>query len=529
MAGGAIVSSNSARSGQYEGRTTIYVVLACIVAASGGLIFGYDIGISGGVTSMDDFLKKFFPVVYRHKNGPVSGNSHYCKYDNQGLVTFTSSLYLAALIASFVASQVTKFYGRKLSILIGGLSFLVGAILNGAAENLTMLILGRLMLGVGVGFGNQAVPLYLSEMAPAKLRGAMNIMFQLAITVGILCANLINYGTAKIHPWGWRLSLGLAGVPAILMTLGGLFLPDTPNSLIERGRKEQGRRLLERVRGTPKVDAEYEDIVVASEQANRINNSFRNLLQRKNRPQLVMSLLLPLFQQLTGINVIMFYAPVLFSTIGFHDDASLYSAVIIGAVNLVSTLISIATVDKYGRRVLLLEGGIQMLISQIVIGIVLGVKFAGEGNLSKGWAAFVVVLICVYVSSFAWSWGPLGWLIPSEIYPLETRSAGQSVTVSVNMLFTFAIAQGFLAMLCKFKFGAFLFFAAWVVIMTLFVYYFVPETKNVPIEEMIHVWRRHWFWRRYVPAEELELSKPTKNDTVSTPAAAENGSSKLTA
>ncbi|EFJ29036.1 hypothetical protein SELMODRAFT_170916 [Selaginella moellendorffii] len=508
MAGGALLSSQGGRSDQYQGRTTIYVVLACVVAASGGLIFGYDIGISGGVTSMDDFLEKFFPVVYRNKQKPVSGNAHYCKYDNQGLTTFTSSLYLAALIASFVAAWVTKRYGRRPSILLGGLSFLVGAVLTGAAENIEMLILGRIMLGIGVGFGNQAVPLYLSELAPAKIRGAMNIMFQLAITIGILCANLINYGTAKITPWGWRLSLALAGVPAVFMTLGGFFLPDTPNSLIERGRHDRGRKVLQKVRGTEKVDVEYEDIVEASQKANMVKHPYKNLLMSKNRPQLVMSILIPFFQQLTGINVIMFYAPVLFETIGFGHDASLYSAVITGAVNLVSTFISIITVDKYGRRLLLLEGGVQMFFSQIVIGIVLGVKFSSSSNIPKGWAAFVVVLICIYVSAFAWSWGPLGWLIPSEIYPLETRSAGQSITVSVNMLFTFVIAQAFLKMLCTFKFGVFLFFAGWVLIMTIFVYFFVPETKNVPIEEMMLVWRSHWFWKRIVPADDTEFVKP---------------------
>ncbi|KAJ7547075.1 hypothetical protein O6H91_08G067600 [Diphasiastrum complanatum] len=337
-------------------------------------------------------------------------------------------------------------------------------------------------------------------MAPAKLRGSLNIMFQLAITIGILAANLINYGTDKIKPWGWRVSLGLAGVPALLMFVGGLFLPETPNSLIERGYQDKGRALLEKVRGTKNVDAEFQDLVQASEKANAIKQPFRNILEKRNRPQLVMATLIPFFQQFTGINAIMFYAPVLFKTIGFGGNASLYSAVITGAVNVVATLVSIFTVDRWGRRLLFLEAGVQMFIAQVVIAIVLGEKFGGTKELSKGFAALVVVVICVYVSAFAWSWGPLGWLVPSEIFPLETRSAGQSITVSVNMLFTFVIAQAFLAMLCHLKYGIFLFFAGWVVVMSLFVYFFLPETKNVPIEEMITVWRKHWFWKLFVPA-----------------------------
>ena len=195
----------------------------------------------------------------------------------------------------------------------------------------------------------------------------------------------------------------------------------------------------------------------------------------------------------------MFYAPVLFRSLGFGGDASLYSAVITGAVNVLSTLVSIYSVDKIGRRMLLLEACVQMFLSQVVIAIVLGVKLKDNtSDLSKGFAILVVVMVCTFVSSFAWSWGPLGWLIPSETFPLETRSIGQSVTVSVNMLFTFVIAQAFLSMLCHLKYGIFLFFSAWVFIMGLFAFFMLPETKNVPIEEMTDkVWRQHWYWKRF--------------------------------
>ena len=195
----------------------------------------------------------------------------------------------------------------------------------------------------------------------------------------------------------------------------------------------------------------------------------------------------------------MFYAPVLFRSLGFGGDASLYSAVITGAVNVLSTLVSIYSVDKIGRRMLLLEACVQMFLSQVVIAIVLGFKLKDNtSDLSKGFAILVVVMVCTFVSSFAWSWGPLGWLIPSETFPLETRSIGQSVTVSVNMLFTFVIAQAFLSMLCHLKYGIFLFFSAWVFIMGLFAFFMLPETKNVPIEEMTDkVWRQHWYWKRF--------------------------------
>ncbi|ONM40538.1 Sugar transport protein 1 [Zea mays] len=496
MAGGTFTEKGK----QYPGKMTVFVFLTCLVASSGGLIFGYDIGISGGVTSMDPFLKRFFPSVYAKEQEVVETNQ-YCKFDSVLLTLFTSSLYLAALVASLFAGYVTKKCGRRMSMLGGGAIFLVGAVLNGFAQNVAMLIVGRIFLGIGVGFSNQSVPLYLSEMAPARMRGMLNISFQLMTTVGILVANLINYFTAKIPGgWGWRIGLGLAAVPAVIMVGGSIFLPDTPNSLVSRGKVESARAMLRRIRGTDDVSLEFDDMVAASEATKAIQNPWGTLLQRRYRPQLVMAVLIPTLQQLTGINVVMFYAPVLFKTIGFGGTASLMSAVITGLVNMFSTFVSIATVDRLGRRKLLLEGGIQMILAQFVLGTLIAVKFgtAGVAAISRPYAIGVVFCICVFVAAFAWSWGPLGWLVPSEIFPLEIRSAGQSVVVVFNMIFTFIIAQIFLMLLCRLKFGLFYFFGAWEIAMTLFVYFFLPETKGIPIEEMDQIWANHWYWKRFV-------------------------------
>ncbi|CAL8991745.1 unnamed protein product [Prunus brigantina] len=491
---------------EFEAKITPIVVISCILAASGGLMFGYDIGISGGVTSMPEFLREFFPVVYKRQQIPGL-ESNYCKYDNQGLQLFTSSLYIAALIATFFASYTTRVFGRKMSMFIAGIFFIVGTILNAAAQNLIMLIVGRLLLGCGVGFANQAVPLFLSEVAPTRIRGALNLLFQLMCTIGILVANLINYGTAKIEGgYGWRISLGLAGIPSLLLTFGALIVTDTPNSLIQRGKLEEGKKVLKRIRGIDNVDPEFLEILEASRAAKEVQHPFRNLFKRRNRPQLIITIFLQFFQQFTGINSVNFYAPVLFQTLGFKHDASLYSSVITGGIMVLGAIVSIFLVDRAGRRVLLLEGGIQMFISHVIIAVILGWKLKDQSNdLDKGMGILVVVIICSFVGSFGWSWGPLCWLVASEIFPLEARSAGQSVTVCINMLFTFVIAQAFLSMLCHFRFGIFLFFAAWCLIMTVFVYFLLPETKGVPIEEMSDVvWRQHWFWKRYMDDSEDE-------------------------
>jgi MFS family permease len=480
----------------------------------------------GGVTSMEPFLKKFFPKVYTKMNEDTK-ISNYCKFDSQLLTSFTSSLYIAGLVASLFASSVTRAFGRKPSILVGAAAFLVGSALGGAAMNVSMLIFGRIFLGIGIGFANQvvtfyghifqldygqnlvliytlflqSVPLYLSEMAPPNYRGATNIGFELCVGIGVLLANLINFGTEKIKGgWGWRISLAMAAVPASILTLGALFLPETPNSLIQNNKDhEKAKLMLQRVRGTNDVQAELDDLIKASSISKTIKHPFKNILQRKYRPQLVMAIAIPFFQQVTGINVITFYAPVLFRTIGFGESASLLSSLMItGVLGTISNFISMLIVDKLGRKALFMIGGIQMFLSQIIIGGLMAAQLRDYGGISKGYASLIIIFICVYVAGFAWSWGPLGWLVPSEIFPLEIRSAGQSITVAVGFLFIFIGAQSFLTMLCRFKSGIFFFFGGWAVVMSAFVYFLLPETKNVPIEQMNRVWSEHWFWKRFV-------------------------------
>ncbi|KAK9913996.1 hypothetical protein M0R45_037795 [Rubus argutus] len=369
--------------GQYNGKVTPFVIASCMMAATGGVIFGYHIGISGGVTSMEPFLKKFFPDVYTRMKSDTE-ISNYCKYDSELLTSFTSSLYIAGLVASLFASLVTSAYGRKPSILAGGAAFLAGSAFNGAALNVYMLILGRILLGVGVGFANQSVPLYLSEMAPLKYRGAISNGFQFSVAIAALSATLINYGTQKIKGgWGWRISLAMAAVPASMLTLGAIFLPETPNSLIQRSVDHQmSKQMLQRIRGVDDVQAELEDLIKASNISKTIKHPFKKILERKYRPQLVMAIAIPFFQQVTGISVIAFYAPILCRTIGLGESASLLSAVMTGAVSTISTFISMLIVDKFGRRVLFIVGGVQMLVSQIMVGGVIAAQLGDQGGVT---------------------------------------------------------------------------------------------------------------------------------------------------
>uniref|UniRef100_A0A0E0IGX7 Major facilitator superfamily (MFS) profile domain-containing protein n=1 Tax=Oryza nivara TaxID=4536 RepID=A0A0E0IGX7_ORYNI len=489
----------------YDGRVTSFVVLSCVTACLGGIIFGYDIGVSGGVTSMDAFLERFFPEVYRRMHGGGGGErvSNYCRFDSQLLTAFTSSLYVAGLATTFLASHVTARRGRRASMLVAGAAIAAGATVGASAAGLATVILGRVLLGVGVGFGNQAVPLYLSEMAPPSRRGAFSNGFQLCVSVGAFVAQLINFGAEKIAGgWGWRVSLAVAAVPAAFLAVGAVFLPETPNSLVQQG-EDHGkvRALLSKIRGSDGagVDDELDDIVAADRCKVTARRGLTLMLtHRRYRPQLVMAVMIPFFQQMTGINAIAFYAPVLLRTVGMGESAALLAVVIKQVVGIGATLASMLAVDRFGRRTLFLAGGAQMVISQLLIGAIMAAQLGDDGELSQASALLLIVLVAVYVAGFAWSWGPLGWLVPSEIFPLEVRSAGQSIAVAVNFLLTTAVAQSFLAMLCQMKAGIFFFFAAWLVAMTAFVYLLLPETKGLPIEQVGKLWARHWFWRRFV-------------------------------
>ncbi|GAB4823873.1 hypothetical protein N2152v2_010919 [Parachlorella kessleri] len=509
MAGGGVVvvSGRGLSTGDYRGGLTVYVVMVAFMAACGGLLLGYDNGVTGGVVSLEAFEKKFFPDVWAKKQ-EVHEDSPYCTYDNAKLQLFVSSLFLAGLVSCLFASWITRNWGRKVTMGIGGAFFVAGGLVNAFAQDMAMLIVGRVLLGFGVGLGSQVVPQYLSEVAPFSHRGMLNIGYQLFVTIGILIAGLVNYA---VRDWenGWRLSLGLAAAPGAILFLGSLVLPESPNFLVEKGKTEKGREVLQKLRGTSEVDAEFADIVAAVEIARPITmrQSWASLFTRRYMPQLLTSFVIQFFQQFTGINAIIFYVPVLFSSLGSANSAALLNTVVVGAVNVGSTLIAVMFSDKFGRRFLLIEGGIQCCLAMLTTGVVLAIEFAKYGTdpLPKAVASGILAVICIFISGFAWSWGPMGWLIPSEIFTLETRPAGTAVAVVGNFLFSFVIGQAFVSMLCAMEYGVFLFFAGWLVIMVLCAIFLLPETKGVPIERVQALYARHWFWNRVMGPAAAEV------------------------
>ncbi|CAN6248881.1 unnamed protein product [Urochloa humidicola] len=311
MAGGEfIVAEGTARD--YGGGLTFSVVVTCLMAASCGLIYGYDNGVTGGVTQMESFLSKFFPEVLSGKKN--AKQDAYCKYDNQWLTAFTSALFIAGMLSSLVASRVTRRVGRQAIMLIGGALFLAGSIINTSAVNVAMLIIGRMLLGFGVGFTLQAAPVYLSETAPAKWRGAFTSSYNAFAVLGMFCATITNYFTNHIPGWGWRISVGLAAIPGTIIFMGAFFVSDTPSSLVMRGHLDQARAALQRIRGLDaNVDTEFKDIVHAVDEARQNDEgAFRRLFSREYRHYLVVGVAIPVFFEFTGMIVIAILSPVLF-------------------------------------------------------------------------------------------------------------------------------------------------------------------------------------------------------------------------
>ncbi|WCJ26170.1 Sugar transport protein 1 [Euphorbia peplus] len=480
---------------EHTGKLTRKAFTTCLIAASGGLLFGYDLAISGGVITMDPFLKHFFPDVYEKQSSVKPAENKYCTYDNQILILFVSSLYIAAVLSSVCASDITRNSGVRTTMLTGGYLFAVGALFNGFAQNLWMLIVGRLLLGFGIGCTNQAVPIYLTDVAPYFNRGTLIMMFQIWIEIGILIGNLSNYFFSKIDGgWGWRLSLGLAIVPAIITITGTLVLPENPHSLIERGHDDKAKQQLMELRGVTNVDREFEDLVEASRECEAVKRPWMNILKGKYRPQLVFAICVPMFQQLTGMNVLVSYSPALLRNALGNESGFYFLLCILSSCNLIAfAMITIHLNNDISGRGFAVNYSFNMFIAYM-IGTIVMITQKSETS-ENG----VLISMMVFIG-FAYCWSIPGWIVP---LPLEIRSVGQSINVAVNMCFTFVIAQVFSPMLCHLKLELFIISTCSAAGMYIFIYFYLPKIlRSVTIKGMTEVFKNHPRWRKYYQVED---------------------------
>ncbi len=435
------------------------MIIVGLIAALAGLLFGLDIGVISGVLP---WLDKDWDTTTKDKE------------------TIVSVILIGAFFGSIGAGYVSQKIGRKRTMLISAVIFAIGAVLSGLSTTPIMMECIRFFLGIAIGIASFTAPLYLSECAPQGIRGALISMYQLMITIGILAAfisdTLLGYGG---H---WRLMLGIIALPAIIMFIGILFLPESPRWLYLAGKKSDSERVLLKLRGNPKeVERELSEIGQALEQDSK--DSGWALLKNPNfKRAITLGISLQLFQQFTGINVVMYYAPTIFKAAGFSsDNQQMWGTVLIGLINVLATFIAIAFVDRFGRKPILYAGCLVMAASLFFVGMV----FHAGVDSSPHYPFITIGFLLLFIIGFAFSAGPLVWVICSEIYPLAGRDVGVTLSTASNWICNAIIGASFLTMLNTFGNAVtFWIFTVLNLIFFIVVLLFTPETKGKSLEEI---------------------------------------------
>lgn len=433
-----------------------YVIGVSAIAALAGLLFGFDTGIISGALL---FIERDMQLSTGMKE------------------LIVSSVLLGAMFGSLASGSLTDRFGRRrLMLVISGL-FIFGTLIATLATTVYTILVGRLFIGLAIGIGSYTAPLYIAEVSPVNLRGALVSLNQLAITIGILCSYLINYSfTDTEASWRWMFGIGI--IPAILLSVGMLFLPESPRWLVKRKLLEQAYHTLRQLRRTHNVSSEIDDI----QNSLRVRQaSFREIFSVNIRPVLFLGAMLGLIQQVTGINTIIYYAPTIFQLAGFQNaSSSILATVGIGVVNVLATIFAVFMLDKLGRRPLLLTGLTGMGISLLGLSLAF---YSNIGSTMLPWIAMCCTF--TYIICFAFSLGAILWLMVSEIFPLEIRATAMGIAVFSCWFWNFVVSSTFLTLLDAIgPGGAFLLYAVMCAGSFVFCYYKTPETTGVTLEQI---------------------------------------------
>ncbi len=431
------------------------VAITSAVAAVGGLLFGYDTGVISGA------------LLFIGHSMPMST-------EVQSFVV--SSVLIGAMIGAATGGGMADHFGRRWTMFAAGGTFTVGALLAALAPDVMTLIAGRIIVGLAIGVASFVVPLYIGEVAPPANRGALVSLNQLLITVGIFASYLVDLALAPIE--GWRWMFGLAVIPA-LMLVGGMFvLPETPRWLIKAGKRDRARTILDRTRDPATVEAEIKEI---DEGLSQKQASWKRLLEPDLRRAMIIGVGLAIIQQITGINTVIYYGPVIFQKAGFASaEGAILAQVSVGLINVLLTIVSIRLIDRLGRRPLLIYGMAGMVAGLVLLGVTFAFPQLGEAS---RWIA--VISLMLYVGSFAIGLGPVFWLIIAEIYPLSVRGRAMSVATLANWFGNFVVSLVFLPLLKLLgEAPTFWLYAAVSVLGIVFVRAYVPETKGRSLEDI---------------------------------------------
>jgi sugar porter (SP) family MFS transporter len=403
--------------------------------------------------------------------------------------------------SSNISGPSSEHISRKYTIIVGCIVFLVGAAVQTANNGYASMVVGRAIAGIGIGALSMVVPLYQSEIAPKEIRGRLIALQQLMITIGIMVAFWVGYGCSlRDDKASFQIPLAIQMIPAVFLALGAAFLPFSPRWLISKGRNEEALVVLGKLRASgdttdPEVVAEYEEIIAQLNHEREVQiNSYTELFKPGLRRRMVLGILVQIFQQFTGINSIMYYAPTIFVQAGVGSSSALIASGVNGVLNVLATIPAVLFIDRLGRRKTMISGAIVMGLAMLLCGIVMGatakITVDANGNHQVDMSGnvhasyFCIVMIYLFVAGFAYSWGPVGWIYPAEIYPLSVRAKGTSITTAANWLMNFVISEICPVMLSSITFGTYIFFGCCGAIMATVVYLFFPETKGRSLEEM---------------------------------------------
>ncbi|QSZ28845.1 hypothetical protein DSL72_003350 [Monilinia vaccinii-corymbosi] len=470
-----------------------YVAGAAILSTIGGLLFGYDQGVVSVVLVMESFLADF-PRVGPHSNGFWKG-------------ILTAMIELGALFGALNQGWIADKYSRKYSIMIAVGVFLVGSILQTAATSFNMLIVARLIGGMGIGMLSMVTPMYISEIAPPEIRGTLLVMEELSIVVGIVIAFWITFGTRYLGgEWGWRLPFFIQIVPALFLGAGVYFLPFSPRWLSSQGRDGDALKALTKLRQLPESDPRiqqearqmrnevlhireihlqsHENLMNSTSASSKIKLElalWRDCFSPESIKRTHIGVVIMFFQQFVGINALIYYSPTLFARMGLGSESQLIMSGVLNICQLLGVASSLFTMDRFGRRPLLLLGSFFMAISHIMIAVMVCLfSYDWESHQAAAWVS--VAFLLFYMLAFGASWGPVPWAMPSEIFRMDLRAKGVALSTCSNWLNNFLIGLITPPLVVYTNWGAYVFFAVFCVLSGIWTWLYVPETKGPVLE-----------------------------------------------
>lgn len=441
---------------QPQPRLKATTIFACALGALAGLMFGLDIGVISGA---QQFIQKDFAI------------------SDATLEHIVSWMMLGAAVGAVGSGWLSSKLGRKKSLLIGAFVFALASVYCALSPTAMHLQIARLVLGVSIGILSFTAPMYLAEIAPERIRGAMVSLYQLMITIGIVLAYASDLAFSASGDWRWM--LGIIAIPGMLFFAGAFALPESPRWLMMRGRADKAVHVLVKLLGD--VEQARKEQMDIAEQLRVPRHGWQMFLHNGNfRRSVGLGIVLQIVQQLTGMNVVMYYAPRIFEAMGFHTHAQMWFTVVVGLVNVLATFIAIGLVDRWGRKPILLTGFVVMAVGLGVVGTMMHLEVATRGE-----QIFTVAMLLVFIVGFAMSAGPLIWILCAEVQPIRGRDFGIACSTFTNWVANFFVGATFLTLLNSIGNAAtFWLYGGLNVIFIFITIWLVPETKGVSLERI---------------------------------------------